>query len=291
MLKIVKQLYINKIEIAYICYTMDIAFSKYQGTGNDFIIINNIDGSYNELSIEQIQRLCDRKFGIGSDGLILINTSDTSDFLMDFFNPDGSKSFCGNGARCAVQFVHEHKIIKNHEVYFDAIDGNHYALVCGADVKLEMAIESIPAKVKLESFNVGDVYYMDTGSPHLVVYANDLSSLETSSVKKIGQEIRYSEAYEAQGINVNFVYIKDSGDISIATYERGVENETLSCGTGATACALVHALKEELKSGSINMNSKGGDLKVTFERQDTGIYTSVYLIGPATSIYHGNIRL
>ena len=135
----------------YICLSMDISFSKYQGTGNDFVLIDNMNGMYTGMELEQIKHLCNRKFGIGSDGLIMLNASDKNDFYMDFFNPDGSKSFCGNGARCAVKFAFDSKIINQYKMSFEAIDGTHNATVCNSEVKLEMSINSIPTKTNLPS--------------------------------------------------------------------------------------------------------------------------------------------
>ncbi len=278
----------------YICSSMDISFSKYQGTGNDFVLIDNMNGMYNGLELEQIKHLCNRNFGIGSDGLIMLNASESNDFYMDFFNPDGSKSFCGNGARCAVKFAFDANIINEHKISFEAIDGTHHASVCSSEVKLEMAIDSLPIKTTLESNITEDfieTYFMDTGSPHFVAYVDRLNLLESKRLIQIGQEIRYSSEYIDKGINVNLVYVLDSGELSIATYERGVENETLSCGTGATACALIHTIHKKQQSGDIKVNTKGGLLQVTYEKNNQGRFNAVYLIGPAMLIYNGKIRI
>ena len=278
----------------YICLTMDISFSKYQGTGNDFVLIDNMNGMFNGLELEQIKHLCNRKFGIGSDGLIMLNASESNDFYMDFFNPDGSKSFCGNGARCAVKFAFDSNIIKQHKISFEAIDGAHHASVCSSDVKLEMAVDSLPIKTTLQSNipeNFIESYFMDTGSPHFVAYVDRMNLLESQRLIQIGHEIRYSTEYKDKGINVNLVYVLDSGELSIATYERGVENETLSCGTGATACALIHAMHKEEQTGDIKVNTKGGLLQVTYEKNNQGSFNAVHLICPAMLIYNGTIRI
>ena len=278
----------------YICLSMDISFSKYQGTGNDFVLIDNMNGMYTGLELEQIKHLCNRKFGIGSDGLIMLNASVKNDFYMDFFNPDGSKSFCGNGARCAVKFAFDSKIINQNKMSFEAIDGTHNATVCNSEVKLEMSINSTPTKTNLSSDTNEDfieTFFMDTGSPHLVAYVDKLNLLESKRLIQIGQEIRYSPKYIDKGINVNLVYIQDSDDLSIATYERGVENETLSCGTGATACALIHAMQKNQQSGDIRVHTKGGLLQIAYEKNNQGGFNAVYLIGPAMLIYNGTIRI
>ena len=278
----------------YICLSMDISFSKYQGTGNDFVLIDNMNGMYTGMELEQIKHLCNRKFGIGSDGLIMLNASVKNDFYMDFFNPDGTKSFCGNGARCAVKFAFDSKIINQNKMSFEAIDGTHNATVCNSEVKLEMSINSTPTKTNLSSDTNEDfieTFFMDTGSPHLVAYVDKLNLLESKRLIQIGQEIRYSPKYIDKGINVNLVYIQDSDDLSIATYERGVENETLSCGTGATACALIHAMQKNQQSGDIRVDTKGGLLQIAYEKNNQGGFNAVYLIGPAMLIYNGTIRI
>ena len=177
---------------------------------------------------------------------------------------------------------------------FEAIDGTHNATVCNSEVKLEMSINSTPTKTNLSSDTNEDfieTFFMDTGSPHLVAYVDKLNLLESKRLIQIGQEIRYSPKYIDKGINVNLVYIQDSDDLSIATYERGVENETLSCGTGATACALIHAMQKNQQSGDIRVDTKGGLLQIAYEKNNQGGFNAVYLIGPAMLIYNGTIRI
>jgi diaminopimelate epimerase len=257
---------------------MEVKFSKYEGTGNDFLLLNNLDGKYNELTIQQIQKICVRRFGVGADGLIKINHSENAAFEMDYYNADGSKSFCGNGARCAVHFAGQIGIdVKNVE--FDAIDGLHSASLEGNDVTLKML--DVPFIEKNE--NSFELY---TGSPHYIELSEDISSKHVIS---LGRNVRFSDKYKEHGINVNLLKELSTDEIAIATYERGVEDETLSCGTGATACALLwdsitgEALKE------ISVKVKGGKLKVRFERDGKGGYREIYLIGPATLVYHGVI--
>ena len=273
---------------------MLLKFFKYQGTGNDFILLNNMDGTYNNVSEDVKRFLCDRKFGIGADGLILLNASQEYDFLMDFSNPDGSKSFCGNGARCAVKFAADIGFLSSYSVTFEAIDGVHCAQLCRNEVKLEMSGVDLPKKVRLaemDSIPFTDGFFLDTGSPHLVLAVDNLTKLETNNLINIGRKIRYSKKYEADGVNVNLVYKHSSNELSIATYERGVENETLSCGTGATACALIHASKEMNTQGSIKIRTKGGLLQVVYESNGENKFTKVHLIGPAKFIYEGTVEI
>jgi diaminopimelate epimerase len=256
----------------------DIHFSKYEGTGNDFILIDNLNGTYNFLSEVHIIKLCDRKLGIGADGLILINSDESSDFYMDFFNSDGSKSFCGNGSRCAVLFTLTLGIHKG-ETVFRAIDGVHKGFVSGVNVSIEMNdVSTITAHM--------DDYVLDTGSPHYVQYNDDLSSENT--IRK-GKEIRFSPPFLQNGINVNLLKVLAPDQIKIATYERGVEDETQSCGTGATACALVHDFVSNSTFNKIQVNVKGGVLSVSFNRGSKGNYSQIVLSGPAKFVFSGSI--
>lgn len=263
----------------YLCNTMTrIHFSKYEGTGNDFILIDNLNGTYNFLTEVHVKKLCDRKFGIGADGLILINSDESSDFYMDFFNSDGSKSFCGNGSRCAVQYTMLLGI-HNGETEFRAIDGFHKGTVSGDNVSIEMNdVSTITAHM--------DDYVLDTGSPHYVQYSDDLSSENT--IRK-GKEIRFSPSFLQNGINVNLLQVLAPDQIKIATYERGVEDETQSCGTGATACALVHDFVSNSTFNKIQVNVKGGVLSVSFKRESKGNYSQIVLSGPAKFIFSGTI--
>ncbi len=255
-----------------------IHFSKYEGTGNDFILIDNLNGTYNFLTEVHVKKLCDRKFGIGADGLILINSDESSDFYMDFFNSDGSKSFCGNGSRCAVQYTMLLGI-HNGETEFRAIDAFHKGTVSGDNISIEMNdVSTITAHM--------DDYVLDTGSPHYVLYNDDLSSENT--IRK-GKEIRFSPSFLQNGINVNLLQVLAPDQIKIATYERGVEDETQSCGTGATACALVHDFVSNSTFNKIQVNVKGGVLSVSFKRESKGNYSQIVLSGPAKFIFSGTI--
>ena len=208
-------------------------FYKYQGTGNDFVMIDNRSGEWDNLSIKNIQKLCDRRFGIGADGLIKINTKEGVDFEVDYYNSDGSKSFCGNGARCSVAFAHFLSIFKNNKTVFTAIDGLHKAEITEDIVKLKMG--------DVNDINIdGSDSVLDTGSPHYVKYVEDIANF---NVFAEGNHIRNSENYREKGINVNFVENISDDEIFVRTYERGVEDETFSCGTGVTASALTFLQK------------------------------------------------
>lgn len=253
-------------------------FVKYQGAGNDFVMIDNRSGSCNNLSIDQIKRICDRRFGIGADGLIKINSWDLGDFECDYYNSDGSKSFCGNGARCAVAFARELGIHQK-QYRFMAIDGEHIAYVENGQVHLKMN------NVDQIEF-IGDDALLNTGSPHYIKWVDKLSNL---NVNQEGQSIRYSDRFKQDGVNVNFIEDLKDG-IKIRTYERGVEDETLSCGTGITAAALAYARINKLTGEqTIPVFAEGGDLKVTFQVTSSG-FTDIWLIGPAERVFQGSIN-
>lgn len=255
-------------------------FSKYQGTGNDFILLNNLSGKYNLLNINEIQMLCDRKFGIGADGLIKLNHSEKYAFQMDYYNSDGSQSFCGNGARCAIAFA-ETCGISGKEICFEAIDGSHWARKNEDEIRIQMIdVKSIQ--------NIENDFELDTGSPHYVRISDEISS---ETILDFGKSIRYSTNYKKEGINVNLLKGCDPSNIEIASYERGVENETLSCGTGATACALVWDKIQNAGVNFIEVKVKGGKLKVEFTRNKSGGYEKIYLCGPANFIFSGEINL
>jgi diaminopimelate epimerase len=260
---------------------MNLNFQKYQGTGNDFIIVNNLHGDWDNLDDGLINFLCDRNFGIGGDGLIKINKSKDFDFEMDYYNSDGTKSFCGNGARCAVTFVKENIIEKNQYI-FSAIDGVHKASISNNLVSLKMSNA-------ICNFVQNGDHILNTGSPHYVRYVDALDNLD---VFQEGRKIRFSESFKSEGINVNFVERLSSHSIAIRTYERGVEDETLSCGTGATASAIVNALVEDLfGSQSIKVGVKGGELEVAFNRISQSEFEDISLIGPALKVFEGIIDL
>lgn len=256
---------------------MKLDFYKYHGTGNDFVLINNFDGSIS-LSTENIIKICDRHFGVGSDGLIILEKSNKAAYKMNFFNPDGSQSLCGNGARCTYQFAKDLGLI-SAEIEFEAIDGIH---------KAKMEYDSIAIGMNpVHKFEVSDQhYFIDTGSPHFIKYTNDLSNLE---IIQEARKIRFNERFKDNGTNVNFVRAIGPDEVEMRTYERGVEDETLSCGTGVTAVALSYGLRNR-GLNLVKVNTKGGELEVSFNYNDN-IFSDIWLKGPAKMVYQGQITL
>lgn len=255
----------------------ELQFHKYQGTGNDFIMIDNRDGALDRNDLKTVEHLCDRKFGIGADGVILIEHDDQSDFEMVYFNPDGSQSLCGNGSRCAVMFARSLGIIGDQTV-FRAIDGMHEAEVKGDQVHLLMH------DVNELGLN-GKDFVIDTGSPHYIKFVSDVSSIDTVEA---GRKIRYADEYKAEGINVNFIQQMDDHTLAIRTYERGVEDETLSCGTGCTAAALSAALRGA--KSPVTLQAMGGKLQVSFMQQGQ-TFSNIFLIGPAKKVFEGQLTV
>lgn len=262
---------------------MIFSFTKYQGTGNDFVMLDNLSGLYNDLSDAQIQQICDRRFGVGADGLIKINTKEGYDFEVDYYNSDASKSFCGNGARCAVNFAHELGITKD-EVYFWAIDGEHRAIKENGIVRLKM---NPVEKIELDTdFSASD-FVLNTGSPHFIHFTENIQ-LDKSEFIHQSKEIRYSEKYKKDGINVNFIQLENEFKAKIRTYERGVEDETLSCGTGVTAAAIVMCKTANLfGQQSFDLEVLGGNLTVSMNRVSENGFDDIYLIGPGQSVFKG----
>lgn len=256
---------------------MDLEFYKYQGTGNDFVMIDNREGRVDEKDLTLVKRLCDRKFGIGADGLILIKEKEGYDFEMVYYNADGSQSMCGNGARCAVAFSRFLGLLTD-QCHFYAIDGPHTAKFQQGHVELGM----IPVEGVSE---VGDDFYVNTGSPH---HVRLVDKVKEYPVVEEGSQIRYSERYP-EGANVNFVSVISDDEIFVRTYERGVENETLSCGTGVTACALVIGCLKGINEVAIQ--TLGGSLKVRFTSNPDGSFQDILLIGPAEQVFSGTIKL
>jgi diaminopimelate epimerase len=258
---------------------MFLKFYKYQGTGNDFVMIDNRENVFDKNNIQLVQMLCDRKFGIGADGLILIENIEDLDFNMIYFNADGTQSFCGNGSRCAVAFAKFLGIIEKQAMFLST-DGEHEAWITeNGEVSLKMHdVESI------EKGN--DFYFINTGSPH---YITEVSNLKEIDVLEKGKAIRYNERFNLEGTNVNFVKYNEES-IEVRTYERGVENETLSCGTGVTATALAWADKYKLSYGKVPIITQGGQLSVGFKRNEKG-FNDIWLIGPATYVFKGELRI
>lgn len=256
-------------------------FHKYQGTGNDFIMIDNRLGFFPKESVALVEKLCDRRFGIGADGLILLENDADTDFRMVYYNSDGNQSsMCGNGGRCLVAFAKSLGII-NDKTTFIATDGLHHATILeNGSVSLQMKDVQ---EVKIEA----DYIFLNTGSPHHVTLVNDIQNLD---VKKEGAVIRYSDLYGKAGSNVNFVIQLSENNFLLRTYERGVEDETLSCGTGATATAIAMNAIGKTNSNEIAIDVEGGKLKVSFEKTNTG-YENVLLEGPATFVFEGEIEI
>lgn len=260
---------------------MQIQFYKYQGTGNDFVIMDNRDGRHDALTTAQIRHLCDRRFGIGADGLMLLNTHPELDFEMKYYNADGRESsMCGNGGRCLVRFASDMGIYET-TYRFEAIDGLHKAEIRDDGT---VALKMNDVEQVQEHFGH---YILNTGSPHYVLVEQDIMHLD---VFRKGREIRYSKAFEAEGINVNFVEQTDHpARILVRTYERGVEDETLSCGTGVTAAAIVNYHNEN-GFNHVDVQTKGGALSVEYEKHGDQ-YRNIWLIGPAEKVFEGTILI
>lgn len=259
---------------------MKIDFYKYQGTGNDFIMLDNFSGQYDDLTIFQISKLCDRRFGIGADGLIKINKDEDSDFEVEYFNADGSKSFCGNGARCSVRFVNEY-LFKRDSYTFNAIDGFHEAQIEGQNISLEM--KDVTDFEELDD----DTFVLHTGSPHFIKFD---TAINEKDIVEFGKSIRYNDFYKENGINVNLVERVNDTSLKIRTYERGVEGETLSCGTGITAAGISHAISKNI-TGDVHIfvKSMGGDLEIKFYTENGSDFRNIRLIGPAEFVFKGSV--
>ncbi len=256
---------------------MKTTFYKYQGTGNDFVIIDNRQNIFPKNDTNLVASLCDRKFGIGADGLLLLENDELSDFKMVYFNADGKEgSMCGNGGRCIVAFANFLGII-GEDTTFTAVDGLHKASINGSVVSLKMMDVS---EIKEKS----SAFFLNTGSPHHVQLVSNLSDFD---VVKEGARLRYG-VYGENGSNINFVSEEESGTFSIRTYERGVEDETLSCGTGVTAVALAMHYAGRTDSNDVTIKAMGGQLKVKFSHAN-GAYSNIYLIGEAKQVFKGEI--
>jgi diaminopimelate epimerase len=254
-------------------------FYKYQGTGNDFVIIDNRQNNFDKNNTKFIAHLCDRRLGIGADGLILLENHGSLDFNMIYYNADGNESsMCGNGGRCLVSFAKYLKIIKN-KAAFEAVDGLHHAFIEDGIVKLQM--QNVHTVQKHQSH-----VFLDTGSPHHVEFSSNLNQL---NVKLEGKKIRNSEPYNASGTNVNFVNKITDEIFAVRTYERGVEDETLSCGTGVTAVALAMSYIGETEKNLLKIRTQGGDLQVSFQKDGNG-FKDIWLIGPATLVFKGELE-
>jgi diaminopimelate epimerase len=258
---------------------MIIPFNKYHGTGNDFIIIDNRNSVFNPAATATVKNLCTRRFGIGSDGLILISAHADYDYEMKYYNSDGNESsMCGNGGRCAAAFSYKYGIA-GLEQRFLTFDGVHEAVIKGDVIRLKMNnINEIKTP--------GTDYFLDTGSPHFVRFVRNVKNFK---VFDEGKKIRNSREFSPGGTNVNFVEVTDD-HIFVRTYERGVEDETLSCGTGITASAIASVLEGHFDTNSVNVKTLGGSLSVEFRIENHRI-VDVWLCGPAAFVYEGEVEV
>lgn len=260
---------------------MNIDFYKYHGTGNDFVMIDNRTDVFSKNDTNLIHKLCHRRFGVGADGLILLElpVNNDVDFNMVYYNSDGNlSSMCGNGGRCIVAFAKNLGIISS-EAAFNAIDGKHSAVINSENVSLKMQ------DVQVEDLNEEEIF-LDTGSPHKILFCNEVGDI---NVKKEGSKIRYSEKYKSEGgTNVNFVQQTGEDTFLVRTYERGVEEETYSCGTGVTAVALAVNALGKTSAKTIFLETPGGKLKVSFEKDDLG-YKNIWLTGQAKYVFKGKL--
>jgi diaminopimelate epimerase len=264
---------------------LKIHFSKYQATGNDFVLIDNRSGKYS-FTKDQIERVCDRKFGIGADGLILIEKHPDLDFNLVYYNRDGSQSLCGNGSRAAVHMASKLGLL-NGKTKFNAYDGGHAAeILSNGIIKLRMNDVS---GVKMK----GEDFFLNTGSPHFIRFVKDVRS---HSVFEEGKSIRYRDDYRPGGTNVNFIEMLPNNTIFVRTYERGVEDETLSCGTGVVASALASSFKGY--TSPIRVRTLGGELSVEFKTPNStsqnghsDTFTDIFLAGPAKLVFEGDLEL
>ncbi len=258
---------------------MKINFCKYNGNGNDFIVIDNRNNNFPSDDIALINRMCNRNFGIGGDGLMLLELKPGYDFHMRYFNSDGREgTMCGNGGRCMVHYANRLGLAGQTAV-FSGIDGRHEAVI------YENRIIRLRMKDVLSVEKDGEAFLLDTGSPHYVLFTDNV---EGTDVVGRGKDIRYSGKYGTEGINVNFAGHDDKG-IYVRTYERGVENETLACGTGSVAAAICSRLDSALTAHTVKVRTPGGLLEVSFKKDNNSRFTEVWLSGPAQFVFEGTV--
>src|SRR3569623_391687 len=257
---------------------MYLPFYKYQGTGNDFIIIDNRKDILQTYSTSLVQQLCTRRLGIGSDGFIVLRAREGYDFEMVYHNADGSQSLCGNASRCTIHLARQLGII-DQRAYFLTTDGAHRAYIKEDLIHVQLK-EVSEIQVLLNG------YWLNNGSPHYVQWVEDLENLD---VYTIGKKIRHSPPFQKEGVNVNFVQSGKDNTLYVRTYERGVENETLSCGTGATAAAIVASIRGY--TSPVTIETKGGTLQVSFMQKDNRYFYNIYLAGPVKLVFQGKIDL
>lgn len=260
---------------------MKIEFYKYQGTGNDFVILENRTGKYDEITPAQVKQICNRRFGVGADGLMLLNPHAKLDFEMIYYNADGNPgSMCGNGGRCMVKFAKDQGMYKV-TYRFMAVDGAHEA-----DIDMHGIV-----RLKMQDVNSVELHsgyaLLNTGSPHMVRYASNVADID---VLESGSEIRYSKNFEKEGINVNFAESLERDGIFVRTYERGVEDETMSCGTGVTASALMFAHNAK-GFNRVEVKTPGGHLSVEYTKNDDEHFENIWLCGPAELVFKGEVKV
>ena len=269
---------------------MTLSFTKMNGAGNDFVFLDNRDGS-RSLSDEQIALLCNRQRGIGADGLLAVEPSrNGADFRMRYYNADGGEAeMCGNGARCFARFANDLHEGRLASLSFETIAGVIGAEFIGEDVRIELSEPfdfSLGNELQIDGESLV-VHSVNTGVPHAVVFVDDLDSLD---IRRFGAAIRYHEHFAPAGTNANFVQVLGPGQVALRTYERGVEDETLACGTGMVACAIMH---HEINGAScpIQLKVRGGEtLEVGFDKSADGRYSHVTLLGPAVTTFAGTIE-
>ena len=268
------------MEIKRYIYTVNIPFFKYQGTGNDFVMIDNRKRNFPLKDQKRIAAICDRRFGVGADGVITLQNHNKADFLMHYFNADGQLgSFCGNGGRCVVAFA-KHLGIIDKQTNFAAFDGLHDASISGNIVSLSMQ--------DVDDVQTYSTYaFLDTGSPHHVEFVKDTTDID---VLTQGAKIAHNDTYGVEGTNVNFVALAKDRQIQIRTFERGVENETLSCGTGVTAAALAAFSTGKVTNSKIEVHTRGGVLTVSFTPRSKG-FSDIVLTGPTELVFSGTLEL
>ncbi len=259
---------------------MTINFSKYQGTGNDFVLIDDRTETFPTHNQALIAHLCHRRFGIGADGLILLQNDPEFDFRMVYFNADGAEgSMCGNGGRCIVRFAHDLGLFES-KTRFVAVDGEHLAEVREGQVYLKMGdVPGIEDRAGLT--------FLNTGSPHVVRFVDNLDSFD---VVTDGRRIRHDDSFQPGGTNVNYAELTDNNMLFVRTFERGVEDETFSCGTGVTAVALAAHRQRNVPS-PVPVRTIGGSLRVSFTALPDSGFDNVYLIGPAQRVFGGTITV
>lgn len=270
---------------------MDLPFTKMNGAGNDFVVLDNRDGS-RSLSDEQIALLCNRQRGIGADGLLAVEPSQNGgDFRMRYYNADGGEAeMCGNGARCFARFANDLAGGNLEHLSFETIAGIIGADFVGDEVRIQLSEPfglSLGADLEVDgqAMTVGSI---NTGVPHAVVFVEDL---EGTDIRRFGAAIRYHDHFAPAGTNANFVQVLGPGQISIRTYERGVEDETLACGTGMVACAILHHLNHGV-SAPIQVKVRGGEtLQVNFQESEGGHFSDVTLLGPAETTFSGVVSI